>query len=209
MLLGLVTDIHNHAAELARALELFRASGVEQVVTLGDTCDPFAAIRGEDDVVALLESAGAVGVWGNHDMVLCRDVSEKARETYSPAVLAFMETLRPRLVIADCHFSHEEASVDPFSLEEMWALRDEPLDLHQRARLGFSATGLRVQFVGHYHRWWGEGEYVPLGWVGPDPVTLAAGRRYFVVVAAVAHGWCALYDTATGLLRPMRCGVDS
>ena len=36
MRLGLVTDIHNHAAELARALTLFREHAVDQVVTIAN-----------------------------------------------------------------------------------------------------------------------------------------------------------------------------
>jgi hypothetical protein len=205
MLLGLVTDIHNHLAELAHALRLFRAYGVEQVVTLGDTCDPFAAFRGEEEVVTLLRAVGAIGVWGNHDMTLCRDVTTKVRANYAPSVLDFMGTLQPRLVIADCHCSHEEASIDPFDLLEMWTFWEGPLDLQARARLGFAATPERVQFVGHYHRWWAGSENEDLDWSGLEAITLAPERRYFVVLAAVAEGWCALYDTTSGLLRPLRC----
>lgn len=207
MLLGLVTDIHNHLAELAQALSLFRAHGVEQVVTLGDTCDPFACFRGEEEITALLRHVRAVGVWGNHDMTLCRDPSPKVQAVYTPAVLAFMATMEPRLVLADCHCSHEEASVDPFDLAEMWAFREEPLDLFARARAGFAATGARVQFVGHYHRWWAADETGDLGWTGTAPLTLTPGQRFFVVVGAVAQGWCALYDTTTGVLQPLRCAA--
>jgi hypothetical protein len=45
MRIGLVTDVHNHPAELARALELFRDRRVEQVVAIGDICDAI----GRDD----------------------------------------------------------------------------------------------------------------------------------------------------------------
>ena len=41
MLIGLVTDIHDHVEPLARALELFRRRKVDLVVTLGDSCDAF------------------------------------------------------------------------------------------------------------------------------------------------------------------------
>lgn len=54
MLLWLVTDVHNQAANLARALGLFRAHGVEQVVTIGDTCDAFAPPEGAAEVARLL-----------------------------------------------------------------------------------------------------------------------------------------------------------
>ena len=41
MRIGLVTDIHDHAEPLSRALGLFRQRGVDRVVTLGDSCDAF------------------------------------------------------------------------------------------------------------------------------------------------------------------------
>ena len=45
MRLGLVTDVHNHAAELAAALAAFQDRGVDRVVTIGDTCDAFGRRR--------------------------------------------------------------------------------------------------------------------------------------------------------------------
>src|SRR5688572_29598193 len=108
MRLGLVTDIHNHAAELARALELFRERGIDQVVTIGDTCETFGA--GVAEVASLLREWGAVGVWGNHDFTLCHDVPERVRERHTPMVLDVMSKMLPRLTIGDCHFSHKESS---------------------------------------------------------------------------------------------------
>src|SRR5262245_50119932 len=65
MLLGLVTDIHDHVEPLARALELFRQRGVDLVVTLGDSCDAFTRHSRAAEVVELFRGAGAVGVWGH------------------------------------------------------------------------------------------------------------------------------------------------
>jgi hypothetical protein len=65
MRLGLVTDVHNHAAPLARALDLFSAHGVDQVVTIGDTFDAFAHEEGAAEVATLLHGRRAVGVWAD------------------------------------------------------------------------------------------------------------------------------------------------
>src|SRR5262245_30424091 len=154
MRLGLVTDVHNHAAELAAALAAFRDRGVDQVVTIGDTCDAFGRGDGAAEVAALLDGCSAIGVWGNHDFTLCRDVPAAVRDRYSPLVLDVMARMQPRLVIGDCHFSHREASVDPHDTAQLWDISDGPLDLMERAGLAFGAVDRRWQFVGHYHRWW-------------------------------------------------------
>lgn len=209
MRFGLVTDVHNHPAELSRALDLFRGRGVGQVITIGDTCDAFGRGDGAGEVAALLERCGAVGVWGNHDFTLCRDIPDAVRDRYPPVVLAAMARMQPRLVIGDCHFSHKESSVDPHDVAQLWDVSDRPLDLMERARLAFAAVGSRWQFVGHYHRWWAATPAGPVGWAGAGPLRFEPGERYFVVVGPVCEGWCGVLDTELGQLEPAWCGPDA
>lgn len=204
MRLGLVTDIHNHAVELGQALALFRVRGVDQVVTIGDTCDAFCRREGADEVASLLGNCSAVGVWGNHDFCLCRDVSARQRERFTPLVLEVMARMQPRLVIDDCHFSHKEASVDPHDIEQLWEISDHPVEMIERAVRAFGAVEHRWQFVGHYHRWWAATPDGPLAWEGDQRLRFEPGQRYFVVIAAVCDGWCAILDTEQGELDPMR-----
>ena len=207
MRLGLVTDIHNHAAELARALELFAAHGVDRVVTIGDTFDAFSPADGAAEVAALLRGAGAVGVWGNHDFTLCRDPSEKSRAKFGADVLEFAAGIGPRLEVEGYLFTHKESSSDPHDVEQLWAFREGPLDLMERAALAFEASHAPRQFVGHYHRWWAATPAGPLPWDGARPLEFAPGERHFVVVAAVSEGWCGVLDTDAAVLRPLRCTV--
>lgn len=93
MRVGLVTDFHNHAAELTAALLVFRAHGVDQVVTIGDTCDVFSWCAGAGEVAALLAGCSAVGVWGNLDFTLGRKVPAPVRERYPSAVLDVMSRM--------------------------------------------------------------------------------------------------------------------
>jgi hypothetical protein len=93
--------------------KLFRRRGVERVVTLGDSCDAFTCHSRAAEVVELLRGAGAVGVWGNHDMGLCHQVKERTRQRYPAAVLDFLAMMKPRLVVGECHFSHVGPPVDP------------------------------------------------------------------------------------------------
>jgi hypothetical protein len=206
MRLGLVTDVHNHAIELARALTLFHEMAVGQIVTHGDTCDAFSHADGAGEVASLLRGCGAIGVWGNHDFMLCREVSAAIRERYPPVVLDTMARMRPRLVIEECHFSHKESSVDPHDVAQLWDVSDRPLDLMERAQLAFAAVPCRWQFVGHYHRWWAATPNGSVGWSATGPLRFEADRRYFVVVAAVCDGWCGVLDTDQGTLEPLRCG---
>lgn len=205
MRIGLVTDVHNHAGELATALALFRDRGIDRVVTLGDTCDAFGRGGGADEVADLLDQCSASGVWGNHDFTLCRDVPAKVRARYSPTVLGVMSRMQPRLVVGDCHFSHMESSVDPHDVAQLWNLGDGPPDLMERAGLAFGAVASRLQFVGHYHRWWAATPAGPVGWSGDGQLRFEPWARYFVVVAAVCDGWCGILDTERGELEPLAC----
>ncbi|MFO0957837.1 MAG: metallophosphoesterase family protein [Isosphaeraceae bacterium] len=209
MRLGLVTDMHNHVAELAAALEAFRSGGVDRVISIGDACDAFGRGAGIDEVARLLDQCGASGVWGNHDFTLCRDVSEANRRRFSAGVLEFMARMQPRLVVGGCHFSHKDASIDPFDIDQLWEIDgdDRPLDLMARARRGFLATDAALQFVGHYHRWWAATPSGPLAWAGEGPLHFPPGVRYFVGVAPVCDGWCGILDTDRRILEPYRCGA--
>lgn len=205
MRLGLITDVHNHVAPLRRALELFRTHEVEQVVTIGDTCDAFAPAEGAAEVVSLLSDRGAVGVWGNHDIGLCRDTRDKYRARFGSAVLEFMSRIQPTLELDGCHFSHKDASVDAQDALQLWSLEEEPLDLLARATAGLAAVPHARQFVGHYHRWWAATAKGRIDWDGSRPLILQPGERFFVVVAAVFQGWCAVLDTVSGILLPLSC----
>jgi hypothetical protein len=205
---GLVTDVHSHPAELARALSLFRQKGVNRVVTIGDTIDAFARSKGAMEVAALLLEADATGVWGNHDFGLRGEVAEKTRARFPPEALTLMARMQPRLVIADCHFSHKEASVDPHNVAELWDVSDRPLDLAERASLAFRAAPQKWQFVGHYHRWWATTPSGKAAWHGSGPLAFDPSERYFVVVGATCEGWCAILDLARASLEPLWCGAD-
>jgi len=204
--LGLVTDVHSHAAELASALALFRQRRVDRVVTIGDTIDAFARSEGAPEVTALLLEADAVGVWGNHDFSLRGEVSETAQRRFPDAVFAFMARTQPRLVLADCHFSHKEASVDPNDVAQLWDVSDRPLDLVARASLGFQAVTQQWQFVGHYHRWWAATPAGQVFWEDGEPLAFKPLERYFVVVGATCEGWCAVLDLEKSMLEPLWCG---
>jgi predicted phosphodiesterase len=84
MRIGIVADIHEAIEPLQRALAEFRSRQVDLVVSLGDACDTFSPVGRAAEVVALLQGAGAVGVWGNHDVGLCGGVTERLRREVAP-----------------------------------------------------------------------------------------------------------------------------
>ena len=61
-----------------------------------------------------LKQAHALGVWGNHAIGPCHRVEGRARARYPAAALHYLATLRLRLVVGECHFSHVEPPVDPY-----------------------------------------------------------------------------------------------
>jgi len=207
MRIGLVTDIHNEADALSRALAALEARGIDLLVTLGDTCDVFLPDGGIVEVATMLQERHAVGVWGNHDFVLCRKVDDRylARYAGSP-VLDFMAGMLPTLVVGDCHFSHLEPLGDPHDVSHLWSLEDKPSDFMELASLSFAAVDHRLLFIGHYHRWWAATTKRSLDWAGNRPLEFAGNQRYFVVVGPVQGGWCGWLDTDAGVLLPLRIG---
>jgi predicted phosphodiesterase len=207
MRIGLVTDIHNDADALSRALAALEARAIDLLVTLGDTCDVFLPDGGIVEVARMLQERHAVGVWGNHDFVLCRNVDDRYLTRYAGGpVLDFMAGMLPTLVVGDCHFSHLEPLGDPHDVSHLWSLNDKPSDFMEIASLSFAAVDHRLLFVGHYHCWWAATPKGSLVWAGDRPLELAANQRYFVVVGPVQGGWCGWLDTDTGILLPLRIG---
>jgi hypothetical protein len=163
---------------------------------------------GLEETASLLDDAGAIGVWGNHDFGLCSDnPTAEDRSRYSKRLLDFMGRLRPRLEIDGCLFTHVEPWLDPEKIEDLWYFDGPPETPEQVTRI-FRAVQNRVMFVGHYHRWLlvsSEGVQV---WSGEEPIILGVESRHLVAVHAVCCGKCALFDTGTNELIPFDLGRD-
>jgi hypothetical protein len=188
MQIGIVAAIHEAIEPLQHALIEFHTQGVEVVVDLGDASDTFTPVGRSADVVALLRGAGAIGVWGNHDVGLCIQVSDKVRHDTDPAVLAYMATMRPQLVLADCRFSHVEPWLDATLVENLWYF-DGVSDTPEKAGRRFAAVPERFLFVGHFHRWLVMTPAGAVQWNGERPLELREAARYLVAVAPVVSGW--------------------
>jgi predicted phosphodiesterase len=201
MRIGLVADIHNDAALLSLALAALETRGVDLFVTLGDTCDVFLPEDGIAEVAAMLQERHAVGVWGNHDFVLCRDVDQRylTRFAGSP-VLGFMAGMSPSLVVGDYHFSHLEPLGDPHDVAHLWSLKDKPFDFQELASLSFAAVDHCFLFIGHSHWWWAGTPERSLNWSGGRPLEFAPTERYFIVVNAVLGG-----GAAGSIQTPISC----
>jgi predicted phosphodiesterase len=198
MKLGLITDIHEQVELLHNALDRFAKERVDQVVVLGDVFEMGERI---EDTCRMLTEAEAVGVWGNHDYGLCVDVDDELRGRYPGSVIDFMASLRPRLDLAGCHFTHVEPWLDPEDLADLWYFEGPP-DEHGKLDRIFSAVPNRVMFAGHFHRWLLATPEGISDWIGDRPVRLLDDQRYFVVVGALCEGRYAVFDTDTSVLMP-------
>ena len=188
MKLGILTDIHEEHDYLRRALTLLRREGADRLLVIGDVCGTLTDL---EETVALLDDAGAAGVWGNHDFGLCGDnPTDEDRLRFSDRLLTFMGRLRPRLEVEGFLFTHVEPWLDPEKIEDLWYFDGPPETPEQVARI-FAAVPNRVMFVGHYHRWL---LVTPEGiqpWAGDGPIVLEVGNRYLVAIDAVCQGKCA------------------
>ncbi len=169
MKLGILTDIHEHVEFLDRALSRLRCEGVDQIVFLGDLFDFGERFH---EAGRRLTEAGAIGVWGNHEIGLCLDPRESLTTTYAGPGLDFLATLQPRMELEDCLLSHFLPQHDPTDLSQPWYLERPPHTLEETSRL-FAAAPQRVMFAGHYHRWLAVNESGPLEWDGSAPLRLA------------------------------------
>ena len=181
MKLGILADIHEHDEELRRAITVLGQHGADRFVVLGDGFERGKRI---EETVRLLRDVATVGVWGNHDVGLCFDPSEKVRQRYSAAVLDFMGSLQPRLEIDDCLFTHVEPWLDPDKIEDLWYF-DRPSDTPEKLARSFSAVANRVMFIGHMHRWLLATPDGLKPWRGEGPVCLDDQVRHLVVIHAV------------------------
>jgi hypothetical protein len=204
MRIGIVADIHEAIEPLQRALAEFRSHGVDQVVSLGDACDPLLKEDRASEVVELLQKCRAIGVWGNHDFSLCGEANNANLQRYSPEVLNYMATMMGHLVLEDCRFSHVEPWLDANSLECLWYYEGHP-DTPAKAQRSFQTFPERCFFIGHHHRWLIMSPDGEVPWNGREPLQLNRNSRYLMVMAAVCRGWCAIYDTSNSILIPIQC----
>jgi hypothetical protein len=199
MRLGILSDIHEDVDGLRWALAVLKDQGTDRIMVLGDVCGMNSCL---EETVALLDDAGAIGVWGNHDFGLCgNNLTTEDRFRYSKRLQDFMGRLRPRLEIGGCLFTHVEPWLDPEKIEDLWYFDGPPETPEQVARI-FVAAPNRVMFVGHYHRWLLVSPEGIRPWSGEGPIILEPRNRYLVAVHAVCDGKCALFDTGTDELVP-------
>jgi len=199
--LGLITDIHEDAPRLRLALNRFHREAVDQVVMIGDVVSMGQSL---EETCRLLAEADAVGVWGNHDFELCDEPSPETCERWGSAIVDYMTSLKPRLDVAGCHFTHIEPWLDPGRLEDLWHFEGSP-DEHGNLDRIFDAVPNRLIFMGHYHCWVLARPDGIVDWKGESPICLD-DDRYFLVVGALCDGDYAILDTESSELTPFHEG---
>jgi len=197
MKLGLLADIHESVEYLDAALIRFQDKGVDQIVVIGDLFELGHRI---EQTCELLANSRSIGVWGNHDYGLCVEPDAATCDKYGEQVIQVMTSLKPRLVIEGCYFSHVEPWLNPEDVADLWYFEGPPDDHVKLARI-FEAVPNRLMFAGHYHSWLLVGPNGIQDWNGEKPITLSSGR-YFVVIGALCLGRYAIFDTETSELTP-------
>lgn len=115
--LGILADIHEEVEQLALALNWFHRTGVDQVVVIRGRILHGQSHRRHHQPSPPGQPGRRLG---HHDFGLCWESSAATRQKYSGPVLDFMATLRPRLEIGGCLFTHVEPWLDPHDLAQPW-----------------------------------------------------------------------------------------
>jgi len=199
MKFGLLADIHEDVERLQVALRRFNDEGVDQVIVLGDVAEMNQRL---DETCRLLLDVGAIGVWGNHDFGISNVAANF--EKYAEPVRQFMPTLKPRLELDGCLFTHCEPFLDATDVAQLWHY-DGPPETVRKARRSFAAApSSRLLFVGHFHRWVAASINAILPWQGTEPLHLDPEKRYLVAIGAVCNGASAILDLTDSTLYPFR-----
>ena len=199
MRIGILADIHEDVDGLRNALRCLQGIGVDQIVVLGDVFDTGKKIK---ETVQLLADSGAVGVFGNHDLGFCHEPDERLLEKYGGDVCCYMASLRQKLEMEGCLFCHglpHWEATDPV----VYYLAGKPEE-DGVVEECFRAVSHKTIIVGHFHRWFIATEDGPLSWDGESRLALKKEDRFLVVVGAVCDGWCAVFDTESSELNPVK-----
>jgi hypothetical protein len=205
MRMGLLSDIHEDVDRLAAAIARCRREGVDRLYTLGDI---FETGKRFAQAVDLLREADVTGVWGNHEFGLFAGRGSSVENPFDWTTLDYMHRLQARMEVDGVLLSHVLPCLDPKDVEQPWYAEPAPETAEAAAR-NFAAFPHRRMFVGHFHRWLAVTPNGPLPWSGDRPIRFSPKRRYLVVVAAVADGWCAVFDTKTDVLTPCKLCAES
>lgn len=166
-------------------------------VVIGDVFEMGERI---EETCRIMADANAIGVWGNHDYGLSFEPDDAVREKYSETVIDYMTTLRPRLDVEDCHFTHVEPWLNPENVADLWCFEGPP-DQHGQLERIFNSVPSQFMFAGHYHKWLLATPDGIDGWKGKSPICLNSGR-YFAVIGALCEGRFAIFDKSSRQLVP-------
>lgn len=106
--IGLVSDVHTQAENLALALEFLRESGVERVLCTGDIPNgPHQKSSTTNQCIKLLRENQVLTIRGNHDRWLLADQMRglpnvTPLETLNESSLAFIRSLPSTLTLDSC-----------------------------------------------------------------------------------------------------------
>jgi putative phosphoesterase len=147
---GVVSDVHAHPGDLARALDLLVDRGADRIVCLGDVLE-----KGPDPdgAVAMLQAWLVPTVAGNHDLNALRHLQE-APDSLLPETA---EVVGRWPLVREATWSGQRvvmAHATPYDTRTAVLAGDIPRELKRRVR----TLDVDVMLLGHAHRpfaaWW-------------------------------------------------------
>jgi putative phosphoesterase len=202
---GLIADVHANLPALEAVLRRLRQLDITDLLVAGDLVGYGAQ---PNEVVELLEDAGAVCVLGNHDLMalgaangdcseLCQRCMEYTRRVLSPATRAYLEALPEERTVEEVVVAHGGLG-DPWRYVRNGAEAEVELQaLRQRA------PQARWLVLGHTHRravYGDKSRHI----VNPGSVGQSRGLLPVATFGVLDGGSCRLLSTAYDLRAARR-----
>jgi putative phosphoesterase len=207
---GLIADVHANLPALEAVLRRLRALDIADLLVAGDLVGYGAQ---PNEVVELLQDAGAVCVLGNHDLMalgvsngpcseLCQRCMEYTRRVLSPATRDYLAALPEEQIVDDVVVAHGGLG-DPWRYVRNRAEAEVELQALRRR-----VPQARWLVLGHTHRravYGDESSHV----VNPGSVGQSRGLLPVATFGVLDGGSCRLFSAAYDLRAARRSLRDA
>ena len=197
-----MADSHGNLEATGLALRILEERDAGMIIHLGDIGD---SIRYHDlqEILDLLSEHRVLSVKGNNDYLITLALGDRSGRHKPGCPGMFLKQLPMKRIMGDLCFAHSL----PFDYHRAFY---DPVDdgTTKRAEKLMRETAHRILFCGHSHTpvlfRMQAGHVTREHPLAGKKVLLRKEERYIVVVGALDHGECALYDERSGMYERIK-----
>lgn len=200
--IGLMADSHGNLAATREAVRILEKRDAELLIHLGDIGDS-VHYQNLQEILDLLAVHHVLSVKGNNDYLIALALADNAGQHQPGSPGIFLKQLPMKRVIGDLCFAHSH----PY--DHYQAFYDPVNDgTTKKAEMLFRKMPQRILFCGHSHSpvlFRMKDDHVVREHPRPgEKIHLDKQERYIMVIGALDHGECALYDRNTGIYERIK-----